>query len=94
MTQSVKEDRQFRLSSRRLRKELLEVFHEIRGRAEKLRDLRVDVQEGYRVSLVFLQDCQEGLVDFWLCGESFLKRGLIPRIVLIVVGCHTLTLST
>ncbi len=43
MTQSVKEERQFRLSSRRLWKELLEVFHEIGCRAEKLRDLRLDV---------------------------------------------------
>jgi len=57
MTQSVKEDRQFRLSTRRLWKELLEVFHEIGCRAKKLRDLRLDVQDGCRASLVSLQDC-------------------------------------
>lgn len=84
----------FRVSSRWRREQLLPVFHEIRRRAEKLRDLRVDVWEGCRAALVSLQDSKEGLVDFGLGGESFLNRGLISRLVLVMVGCCTLTLST
>lgn len=62
--------------SRRVRKELLEVFNEIRRRAEELRDLREDDLAGRRVSHVNLEDFQEGLVDFGLGGETFLEKGL------------------
>ena len=64
------------MSGRRRGKELLEVFHEVRGRTQKLRDLREDVLAGRRVSLKHLEDSQEGIVDFGLGGETFLERGV------------------
>lgn len=57
----------------RLRKELLEVFQEIRRCVEQLRDLPIHVLDGLGLPLVRLQDLQELLVDLRGAGEAVLN---------------------
>ena len=60
--------------SGRFGEKLLEIFEQIGGAAKELGYLSVNVLNGFRLSLIGLEDLQELLVDLRVLGKSILRK--------------------